>query len=390
MKTISSILVVGVIGSGVFGSLSAQVDAAPQNAGNDTPRVRHHKHSAARETKGGGIPAGTPTIWEDRGELTPSKVYWGAASLYPDPMSRLPAPPFSKFEKDAKPDAWSPKAKTTDSNGVKWTAKLGIEAKPDTVAPRLAWALGFGTVEGYYVPSGRFPGVDEHTDLGRAKGFLKPDGTFDDGARFKRHEKDYAPVKDAKDEDVFWDEGENPGVPPEQLSGLVIFDVLVCNWDAQRKNFLIYHEESPSGAKNWYIVNDMDACFAGPVKHRFDLNEYRKQKDYIKAVTGDTVEFRFADANRSAGRVHDQVPLAHAQWFRKQLAKLTDDEIQAAFDAAFATPALNRAYASGDNAQIKAAREQEIPPADRDKIAGFVAAFRARIGEFMEKIPAGS
>jgi hypothetical protein len=83
------------------------------------------------------------------------------------------------------------------------------------------------------------------------------------------------------------------------------------------------------------------------------------------------------------------VPLAHAQWFRKQIARLTDDEIQAAFDAGYATAGLNRAYASGSPAAIKSARERELPPDARTEIAGFCSAFRDRIDEFLHKVPEG-
>jgi hypothetical protein len=350
---------------------------------------QHRHHSKTDKTEQTGFPAGTPKVWEDRGALTPSKVYWGEASLYPDPLSRVPAPPFSDFEKDSKVDAWSPKGKLKDSKGVKWTAKLGDEAHADVVAPRLAWALGFGTVEGYYVGSGTIGGVDAKTDLGRARQVIGRDGSFSGGARFKRHNKDNEPIKNAKgDDDLYWDEGKNPGVPPEQLSGLLIFDMLVSNWDAQPKNCKVYHKEGPNGPENWYIVSDMGASFADHPKHKFILADYEKDPDLIKSVNGDMVEFNFSDANRFAAREHEQIPLAHAQWFRKQLAKLTDDELQAAFDAAFATDALNRAYASGDPAKIAAARQTELSTQERTEIAGFVAKLRARIDEFMRKIPA--
>jgi hypothetical protein len=364
--------------------------AQTNGASSEASQAKQHKHrSAAHKAKSAGFPAGTPKVWEDRGDLTPSKVYWGAASLVSDPMSRLPAPPFVDFKKDAKKDAWSPKAKLTDSKGVKWTAKLGEEAHADVVAPRLAWALGFGAVEGYYVGAGTIGGVDAKTDLGRARGVIQPDGSFSGGARFKRHNKDDDAIKNAKgDDDVYWDEGKNPGVPPEQLSGLLIFDVLVSNWDAQPKNCKVYHKVGPNGPENWYIVSDMGASFADRPKHKFILADYQKDPDLIKSVTGDMVELNFIDANRFAAQEHQHIPLAHAQWFRKQLARLTDDEIQAAFDAAYATDTLNRAYISGDAAQIKAARQSELSAETREEIAGFVAKLRARIDEFMRKIPA--
>src|SRR5579872_4311973 len=186
----------------------AWANDAPQ----DTAKPKHTKRSStATGSKSNGLPAGKPMIWEDRGDLTPSRVYWGPASLASDPMSRLPAPPFAHFEKHM--SGTSPKFKLKDSKGVKWTAKLGEEARADAIAPRLAWALGFGAVEGYYIASGRVEGIDAKTDLGLAKGSIKPDGSFQGGARFKRHNPDDEPIKDAKGQDLHWDEANNPGVP---------------------------------------------------------------------------------------------------------------------------------------------------------------------------------
>jgi len=338
-----------------------------------------------------GLPAGTAKIWQDRGPLTPSKVYWGAASPSPDPLSRLPAPPFSKFESDVNGVATTAKAKVTDSNKVKWTAKFGEENRSDTIAPRLAWALGFGAVEGYYVQSGVIQDYNPNDKkVGILKTVIKPNGTFDSGARFKRHNKDDEPVKTAKGDDMTWDEAHNPGVPPEQLSGLLIFEVLVRNWDAQPKNCKVYHTIGPNGPENWYIVSDLGATFADGPKHKFVLADYQKDPVVIKHVSKDAVELNFAAVIHSQGRLHEHIPLAHAQWFRKQLAKLTEPEIQAAFDAGYATPGLNKAYASGDPAQIKAAREKELSPQTRADIAAFVATFRAKIAEFLQKVPAGA
>lgn len=347
-----------------------------------------HKTQPVTE-KAGRFPVGKAMVWEDRGELNPRKVYWGAASVLSDPLSRLPAPPFGKFQPDTTLNATSPKAKLTDSNKVKWTVKFGAENHADTIAPRLAWALGFGTVEGYYVESGKINGITPTTDLGEAKGWIQPDGTFTGGARFKRHDEENAPVKDAKGDDMNWDEANNPGVPPEQLSGLLIFEVMVNNWDAQPKNCKIYHTTGPNGPENWYIDSDMGASFADVPRHKFVLSDYQKEPSFIKQVNGNTVEFNFVGIVRAQGKLRQQIPLAHARWFRKQLAKLTDDEIQAAFDAGFATDGLNRAYASGDPAQIKAAREKELSSETRTEIAGFVAKFRSKIDEYMQKIPAG-
>jgi hypothetical protein len=372
------------VGASVF---CLPLPAAP-SAKDTTKASGKSKNSTKR--RGEARLDGTRKIWEDRGPLTPMKVYFGAASLRKNPLESLPAPPFSHFEPDDKDRmATSPKAKLRDAKGVKWTAKFGSEAHSDTVAPRLAWALGFGTVEGYYVGAGRIEGIDASTKLGREKRVILPDGTLRGGARFKRHDKSFDTIPDAKGNDLTWDEAKNPGVPPEQLSGLLIFDVMVNNWDAQPKNCKVYRYAGPNGPELWYISADLGASFASRPKNKFVLADYMKEPNFIKRVTEDTVEFNFTDVVPAQARIHQRVPLAHARWFRKQVSKLTDDEIQAAFDAAFATDGLNKAYASGNASAIKAAREKELSADTRAEIAGFAAKFRAKIDELKSKVPEG-
>jgi hypothetical protein len=354
------------------------------------PQVLHRSFRAATvpaESDAIRLPVGSMMIWRDRGTLTPSHVYFGQQPPGVDPLTRLPAPPFSHFEPDDKDRmATSPKAKLTDQRGVKWIAKFGEEVHSDAIAPRLAWALGFGSVEGYYVPAGRIEGIGPDTNLGREKGSILPDGSFDRGARFKRHAAEDVALKDSKGNDMLWDEAHNPGVPPEQLSGLLIFEVLVENWDSQPKNCKVFRTKGPNGPENWYIVSDMGATFANP-KHKFVLSEYARSTRVVRNVTASEVHLEFAGAIQSQARVHRSIPLADAQWFRKQLAKLTDAQIRAAFDAGFGTAALNEAYASGDESRINETRNRELSPDTREEISGFTAALRARINDFMQKVP---
>lgn len=46
-------------------------------------------------------------------------------------------------------DGTSPKLIVKDDQGVKWNAKLGSEAQPETAASRLTWAVGFFAIEDY-------------------------------------------------------------------------------------------------------------------------------------------------------------------------------------------------------------------------------------------------
>lgn len=332
------------------------------------------------------LPPGKPMIWEDRGSLTPTRVYFAQASETSDPLSRLPLGPFSHFEKDLAGSRTNPKAKLTDSRGIRWTVKWASESRSDIAAPRLAWALGFGSVECYSVPGGHVEGITSKTDLGRAGSWVHRDGTLIGPGRFKRHDKEADEIHDSEGKDINWDEAHNPGVPPEQLSGLILFDVLVVNWDSQPKNSKVLHVTGKDGPENWFIESDLGATFADRWWNKFDLPRYRKAPPMVKAVIGDTVELNYVDQSKAEELLHRQVSLAHARWFRGQLMKLTDENIRAAFDAAFATDGLNRAYATGDSAQIRASRETELSTESRAVIDGFVAAVRARIDAFKAAI----
>lgn len=277
----------------------------------------------------------------------------------------------------------------TDKNGVKWTMKFGAEAHSDVAAPRLAWALGYGVDESYYVKVGKIEGLSADTDLGKCKPFVDADGTFGE-ARFKRHDATSKHLKgetknkaNPKDEDIDadWDERKNPGVPPEQLSGLLILEVMVHNWDAQPKNNKIVHIANPESPVNLYIVSDWGASF-GQMKSKGILSDYQKESSFIRKVENGMVLLKFEDVISGMIPVHEKIPLAHAQWFRKQLARLSDTDIRAAFQAAYATEDVNKAYTSGSVVDSGA-----FDALTADAINGYVKAFRAKINEFMEKVP---
>jgi hypothetical protein len=291
--------------------------------------------------------------------------------------------PFSNPEK--KTTGLSPKIRLRDANGVHWTVKFGPESRADVAAPRLAWALGFGAQESYFVASGKIQGVTSATDLGSAKGWIDHDGAFATGARFKRSDKNNREIQDARGEDLNWNPSHNPGVPPEQLSGLLIFDALVRNWDAYPVNYKVLRHDTSAGPENWFIVSDMGASFADKKPRKYDLESYRKTH-FVHEVSEGYLILDYDAPSPGPEKAHRKIPLAHARWFRQRLESLTEDQIRAAFDAAYATPELNQAYAVGDEAQIAAAREHSLSGDARRQIDGFTDAVRSRIAEFLQKV----
>ena len=375
-------LAAGVMLTGACASI------AYSQAGAQQPQTAGAKSTAG--SVGGQTLTGTPVVWEDRGSLTPAQVFWGQASQTANPAERLPTLPLTW---DGLDDAGtSPKCRVRDKNNVRWTVKFGPEVHPDVSAPRLAWALGYETDESYFVKSGKIGGLSANTDLGRCKPFIDADGTFGP-ARFKRNDAGKhvkAPAngnktgdkdsKAAQDEDATWDERKNPGLPPEQLSGLLILEVMTHNWDAQPKNNKITRHDGQNGPQLWYEVSDWGASF-GQIKSKGVLADYAKETSFVRSVDANTVTLKYDSAIKAMAPVHEKIPLAHAQWFRRQLDKLTDADLRAAFQAAYATDDVYKTYAGGSPADNSA-----FDTLTGGQIDGYVKTFRAKIEEFKSKV----
>lgn len=87
-----------------------------------------------------------PILWADPGDIQARDLFWG-----PGAQDHQPALPVEFLAED--PKGTSPKFEVRDGDGKKWTAKLGLEAKPETAATRLLWAVGYSANENYFFPS---------------------------------------------------------------------------------------------------------------------------------------------------------------------------------------------------------------------------------------------
>jgi hypothetical protein len=62
----------------------------------------------------------------------------------------------------------NPKFEVQDRDGVKWKVKLGEEARPETVASRLAWAVGYFANDDYFLPTFRAGDMPAHLHRGQS------------------------------------------------------------------------------------------------------------------------------------------------------------------------------------------------------------------------------
>ncbi len=93
-----------------------------------------------------------PVLWHDPGAISSLNLYDGQGG-----KEGQPAAPF-KFESEDM-HGTNPKFDARDAKGTKWRVKLGDEARPEVVASRLLWAMGYFVNDDYVIASARVDGL---------------------------------------------------------------------------------------------------------------------------------------------------------------------------------------------------------------------------------------
>jgi hypothetical protein len=279
-------------------------------------------------------------LWRDPDDISTRNLFFG-------PGGKQDAPPESTFtflKEDL--NGTNPKFDVRDADGVKWKVKLGDEARPETVAARLVWAVGYSADEDYFVREAVIAEMPVH--LHRGQDQVHPGGVVYN-VRLKRDRKGEKKVGD-------WRWGRNPFSGTRELNGLRVMMALVNNWDLKDSNNAVLEpkgDDSSDDEPEVYFVSDLGASF-GPTgfswphsKSRGNLKAYSDSK-FIKKVTPEYVDFnmptrpaliRFFDLPDFIRRLHlrwigRRVPRADARWMGGLLAQLSPTQIRDAFRAA--------------------------------------------------------
>jgi hypothetical protein len=306
------------------------------------------------ETTGNG-PA---VLWRDPGDIASRDLFYGPGGKGDQPNAHGR---FTFIEEDL--DGSNPKFVVRDEDGVKWKVKLGIEARPETVASRLVWAVGYFANEDYFVPELKVDDLPRH--LHRGQKYISAGGIARN-ARLKRYLKDEKKIGE-------WAWDENPFSGTRELNGLRTLMGLINNWDLKDENNSVYQEQSPNGPERIYMTSDLGASFGEgrlvwPLKKsRGDLPKYKHSK-FIKAEKENAIDlgcparawfgfwFEHPEYKLRLRLVHigRDIPEADAVWLGHLLSQLSHSQISSAFRAA------------------------GYPP---DKVEGFARAVEERIAE---------
>ena len=277
-------------------------------------------------------------IWTDPGDVRSLNLFWG-----PGGERHQPQPPVTFVEEDM--HGTSPKFDVRDSSDKKWKAKLGVEAKPETVASRLLWAVGYGANENYFFPRLQ---VTNMPQLKRGQNLAGNNGMVPN-VRLQRHSGQRIGN---------WNWRHNPFYGTREFNGLRVMMGLIANWDLKDDNNGIFEYEKQGGPK-LYVVSDVGTAFGTPGKEYSDtrskgnVDAFARTKliahihqNYIdlnfpkRPPLSSLFEFEWDFFFRQTKMlwIGRHIPREDAKWIGALLAQLSPDQIRDAFRAAGYSP----------------------------------------------------
>ena len=289
-------------------------------------------------------------LWNNPTDIQSRDLFYGAGGKDHAPLTK-----FTFVKEDL--EGTNPKFDVRDEAGTKWKAKLGVEARPEVVASRLVWAVGYYTNEDYFVPEMH---VDDMPRLKRGQNLVGADGTVRN-VRLKR-------ASSGEKKTGIWKWGDNPFTSQRELNGLRVMMALVNNWDLKDSNNAIYESKKEEGAdarEARYLVSDLGASFGTTGRgwshevSKGNLKSFQHSK-FITKVTPEYVDFSTPSAPNpifvltpkeyfsrvGMRRIGRHIPRSDARWIGSLLAELSLDQIRNAFRAADYPPAQIEGFAA--------------------------------------------
>jgi len=277
------------------------------------------------------LPNGIPVLWRAPSDISKRDLYWGQGGKAMRPDLRE----VTLIKKE--PGGYSTKYRVRDASGQEWVAKVGKEAKGETAASRLMWAVGYFPDVNYLVPRVHVKGLDK--DLENVRFGLRP--------------------KDVKRVDG-WQWKKNPFVGSREFQGMKVMMAVLNNWDIKDSNnkVAVVKNDKIADKELRYFVSDLGGSF-GKVSHipRFlyfkpDRNNpkaYAKTR-LINKVKDDRVDFHYKLKRKD---LFKNITVDQAQWISGWLSRLSDRQLADAFRAANYSPEEVRMMSHGVRQRIR-------------------------------------
>jgi hypothetical protein len=322
------------------GQPSAPSHAQKAKKDNDKPISQTDVHNAS--------------LWRDPGDISSKDLLYGAGG-----EQGQPAAPFTFVSEDT--NGTNPKFDARDANGTKWRVKLGEEARPEVVASRLLWAVGYYVNTDYDLHLATIQGLHMKRGGSRVHG----DQVID--ARFARK-----PGKDTKV--ATWEWKSCPFRDTREFNGLRVMMAVLNNWDLKDVNNAVYTNRKTG--QQTFLVSDIGATFAtntletSRAKDKGNVNSYVDSR-FITKTTPTTVDFGTPGAptsvllksggvlakdyfhRRGFEWIGDDIPREDARWVGGMLGQLSHEQLAAAFRAGNFPPESIEQYVEALEARIE-------------------------------------
>jgi hypothetical protein len=302
----------------------------------NSPAMGPKKHGKDQPTLG-SAPA---VLWREPVDIKTRDLYYGQGGPEHQPSGK-----FTFLQE--KLNGVNPKFDVRDEDGIRWGVKMGNEAKPETAATRLIWAVGYFTNEDYYLPTLTLK-IRGNMPLTRGKSLIR-NNTIN-GVRMKRHNKGEHEIAD-------WSWNNNPFVGTRELDGLKIMMELICNTDLKQVQQHVYDVH---GIEQRYVAADVGASFG------------KAGKTFLR-TKGNLADYESLPLIKSAGAEYvdfwsfKHIPREHAIWIGGYLNQLSDPQIRDAFRAGGFSPQEIERYSRKVREKINELVDLNAPKAAQPK-----------------------
>ncbi|MFY9611468.1 MAG: hypothetical protein WAU45_23010 [Blastocatellia bacterium] len=273
---------------------------------------------AGAKTQRAEAAQGRPVLWEDPVDLESRDLFYGIGGKKGEPN---PSARYVFIERDT--SGHSEKIVVEDNRDRRWTIKFGPEARPETAASRIVWAVGYHVDQDYFVKRAHVEGR----------------GGFDVwDVRLERDNDGFKTV-------ARWSWQSNPFVLTREFDGLKTLMALLNNFDLKTLNNKIVRpskKKSSEETKLIYYVNDLGATLGStgswytnaPILGEIPTGTKGNPEDYARSKFIDNVsdgKVTFHSNRRRAKRAMSGVMIENAQWMGDLLARLSDKQLSDAF-----------------------------------------------------------
>lgn len=281
-------------------------------------KQQHQGHSAIKaglaDTRGGHA-----TLWKEPDAIENLDLLYGSGGAEGAPDASAT---FTFVGRST--SGTSKKIFVKDDKGKEWTVKFGAEARPETAATRIVWAMGYHVDEDYFVKRAQIEGWPDGDAL---------------NVRFERSHNGYKEIG-------LWNWETNSFNGTRELDGLKVLMVLLNNWDLKNDNNKVVRFDKDNAGdpdERIYYVSDLGASFGStgslvrkllvfsdaPAGTKGNPSGYAHQS-FIDGVSNGEVRFHYKGKDPGALK---GITVEHARWMGSMLGRLSEKQLGDAFRA---------------------------------------------------------